>query len=339
MKKILIVGAGMSGATIARVLAETEKYYVDVIDKRPHLGGNCFDYLNDGIRIHKYGPHLFHTNSDKVIEFLSRFTEWIPYEHKVKALLANGKYVPIPINKETFEVVGEENLIETLIRPYSEKMWAMKLEDIDMNIINRLPYRHDNEDRYFPNDKFQALPKKGYTKMFENILNHRNIFVFTDTPFIREIEEDYDHIFYSGPIDAYYNFKYGRLDYRSIKFHTMTIPFPSMLPTTTVNFTHRAPYTRVTEWKKLPNSGSNRDKTIVTFEEPCDYKDNNDERYYPVKDINQDNQRLYLNYAKIPNNNTTFIGRLGGYVYLNMDQVVANSLSVAAKFMEKADES
>jgi len=174
--KILIVGAGFSGAVIARELAE-DGHEITVIDKRDHIGGNAFDYTNElGIRIHKYGPHLFHTNNKDVFEWLSRFTEWAPYFHKVKALLKNGQYVTLPINKETKQIVGEENVIETFIRPYSEKMWGMKLEEIDKQILNRVPIRDDNNELYFPDDEFQFMPKDGFEKLFYNILEHKNNF-------------------------------------------------------------------------------------------------------------------------------------------------------------------
>jgi UDP-galactopyranose mutase len=283
--KVLIVGAGFSGAVIARELAENGVQVI-VLDKREHIGGNAFDYKNEhGIRVHKYGPHLFHTNNKTVFEWLSKFTDWIPYKHKVKALLNDGTYVTLPVNKITKQIVGEENIVDTFIRPYSEKMWGMKLIDLDPQILNRVPIRDDENEFYFPNDEYQYMPKDGYAKLFENILNHKNIEKKLNTEFKKEMEMDYDHIFNSMPIDEYYDFQFGELPYRSIKFTNIHIPAPKLLPVAQVNFTHNGPHTRVVEWKNIPNHGENHQMTTLNYEEPCDYKDNNMERYYPVKDL------------------------------------------------------
>ena len=172
---ILVVGAGFSGAVIARELAESGRHVV-VIDKRDHVAGNAYDFTNEiGIRIHKYGPHLFHTSNDKVVEWLSKFTEWRPYQHKVKALLSDGRLVTLPVNKETTEIVGKENVLDIFFRPYTRKMWGIELEQIDRDIINRVPIRDDMNELYFPNDTFQALPAQGYTRTVEKILDHPNI--------------------------------------------------------------------------------------------------------------------------------------------------------------------
>jgi UDP-galactopyranose mutase len=329
---ILIVGAGFSGAVIARELAE-EGHLIQIIDKREHIGGNAFDYINEhGIRIHKYGPHLFHTNNKEVFDWLSRFTEWAPYFHKVKALLKNGQYVTLPVNKETKRIVGEENVIETFIRPYSEKMWGMKLEDIDKQILNRVPVRDDDNELYFPNDAFQCMPKHGYENLFKNILAHPNITVQLGVSFKKEMEAGFDKVFCSMPIDEYYDYCFGNLEYRSIKFTNVSLPAPVLLPATVVNFTHREKYTRVTEWKHIPNHGENKCYTTLTFEEPCDYKENNFERYYPVKDVNDTNRQLYKKYAQLHNEKVIFIGRLGQYVYMDMHQCVNSALILSKKF-------
>ena len=183
-RRILIVGAGFSGAVIARELAAAN-YSVFIIDKRNHIGGNAFDFQNEhGIRVHKYGPHIFHTNAVDVFNWLSKFTEWIPYKHKVKAQLKDGRYVTLPVNKETSAIVGKENVISTFIRPYSEKMWGMKLEELDPNILNRVPIRDDLNEFYFPNDEFQVMPKDGYIEIFKNILDHQNIKVTLNSSFL-----------------------------------------------------------------------------------------------------------------------------------------------------------
>ena len=332
-RKILIVGAGFSGAVIARELAE-KGHVVHIIDKRNHIGGNAFDFVNElGIRIHKYGPHIFHTNSSEVFNWLSKFTEWIPYKHKVKALLKDGRYVTLPVNQETSEIVGPENVISTFIRPYSEKMWGIKLEELDPNILNRVPIRNDLNEYYFPNDEFQFMPKDGYTEIFKKILDHSNIEVNLNIPFSKSMEKDYDHIFNSMPIDEYYEYEYGPLPYRSIKFTDVHFPTSFILPNSVVNFTHSGPETRVTEWKQLPNHGVNEQKTILTYETPCDYTENNLERYYPVKDLSGYNRELYNKYKNIDNSKVTFIGRLGMYAYLDMDQCINSALITTKRFL------
>jgi len=331
---ILIIGAGFSGAVIARELAEAG-FKIVIIDKRNHIGGNAFDYLDEnGIRIHKYGPHIFHTNSKDVFEWLSRYTEWVPYKHKVKAELSNGRFVTLPVNKETSEIVGNENIVSTFIRPYSEKMWGMKLEELDPNILKRVPIRDDVNEYYFPNDEYQFMPKEGYTTIFKNILDHPSITVKLSTPYTKDMEHEFNHIFCSMPIDEYYNFKFGPLPYRSIKFTNVHFPTSFILPNSVVNFTHTGPETRVTEWKHLPCHGVNNQMTTLTYETPCDYKENNLERYYPVKDISGKNRELYNLYKKIENSKVTFIGRLGMYAYLDMDQCINSALVVSRKMLK-----
>ncbi len=331
--KILVVGAGFSGATIARLLA-ANGYHVDIIDKRNHLAGNAFDYVNEyGLRIHQYGPHLFHTSNMKVVDFLSEFTTWIRYQHKVKAQLKNGKLVTLPVNKETQEIVGKENILDVFYRPYTKKMWGVEIEKLDPDILSRIPVRNDNNELYFPNDSFQALPTDGYTKLVANMLSHENISIHLNTEFNQNEQGNYFHTFNSMPIDEYFNFRYGHLPYRSIKFHNFTIPSPLIYPVATVNFTHDEKFTRVTEWKHLPNHGVNEAYTSLTFEEPCDYSDNNFERYYPIKDIDGKNKETYKKYEKLVGNNMTFIGRCGLYAYLDMHQAINSSMKIATDFV------
>ena len=239
--KILIVGIGMYGSTVARQLAEVG-HSIHMIDARDHIGGNCYDYVNEhGIRVHKYGPHLFHTRNRGVFEYLSRFTEWVPYQHKVKAILSTGQYVTLPVNKETAEIVGKDNIVDTFFRPYTKKMWAMDIEELDPSIINRVPIRDDMNELYFPNDEYQFMPKEGYTKLIENMIIHPSISISLNTRFDKRMEDDYDYIFNSMAIDEYYDFCYGELPYRSIKFHHVNVPSPKLLPTATVNFTRAGP--------------------------------------------------------------------------------------------------
>lgn len=330
---ILVVGAGLSGATIARECAEAG-HKVKVIDSRDHVAGNAYDYVNEyGIRVHKYGPHLFHTNNKEVFDYLSKFTEWVDYKHKVKAQLEDGRYVTLPVNRETKEIVGEENVLDIFFRPYTKKMWGVELDDLNPDIINRVPIRNDDNELYFPNDEYQAMPKEGYTKMVENMLHHHNIEVELNFYFNYGLEAEYDHIFNSMPIDQYFDFKHGKLPYRSIRFETVTLPIGSALPTATVNFTHDGPKTRVTEWKKIPCHGDNKYNTTLTFEEPCDYADNNFERYYPVKDRDGKNRELYELYKNETTEKMTFIGRCGLYAYLDMDMACNSALATARKFL------
>jgi len=331
---ILVVGAGLSGVTIAREMAEAG-HIVDVIDKRDHIAGNAYDYINEyGIRVHQYGPHLFHTNNKEVFSYLSKFTEWVPYKHKVKALLEDGRYATLPVNKETKEMVGESNVLDIFFRPYTKKMWGVELDELNPDIVNRVPIRDDDNEYYFPNDAYQFMPKDGYTKMVENILSHINITVKLKTEYDKEMNSHYDHVFNSMPIDQYFDFKHGDLPYRSIKFETITVPLPIALPTATVNFTHDGPQTRVTEWKRIPFHGINKYHTTLTFETPCDYKDNNMERYYPIKDKDGTNRKLYEQYKSEQPDNMTFIGRCGLYAYLDMHQAVNSALATAKRFLE-----
>ena len=334
-KKILVVGAGFSGATIARHLAEAG-FQVEVIDKRPHIGGNAYDFVsNSGIRIHKYGPHIFHTNNEKVFNWLSQFTKWLPYQHKVKAQLADGQYVTLPVNKETAEIVGKENVIDTFFRPYTKKMWNKDLEELDPSILQRVPIRDDDNELYFPKDKFQFMPAEGYTKIFENIFDHPNIEVKTETLFDINMISDYYHVFNSMPIDHMFGYCFGRLPYRSIKFHDVVLPSPKLLPTACVNFTHDGPNTRMTEWKNFPNHGENNSLTVITYEEPCDYEDNDFEPYYPVKDIDGKNRQVYRKYRDLIPKKMTFIGRCGLYAYLDMDMAIAFAMKNVQDFIEE----
>ena len=331
--KYLVVGAGLSGVVIARELAKAG-HAVHVIDRRDHVAGNAYDYENEhGIRVHKYGPHLFHTNNEDVFEWLSQFTDWVEYRHKVKAQLSDGQYVTLPVNRETKDIVGEENVLDVFFRPYTKKMWGVELDQLNPDIINRVPIRDDYNEEYFPNDKIQFMPRHGYTQMVENILTHHNITISLNTEYNYHMDQEYDHVFNSMPIDEWFEWKYDKLPYRSIKFETVSLPIPQALPTATVNFTHSGPKTRVTEWKNIPCHGDNKYITTLTFEEPCDYSENNYERYYPVKDRDGKNRELYKKYkAEIPEH-MTFIGRCGLYAYLDMHQAVSTALATVRKFL------
>jgi len=213
-------------------------------------------------------------------------------------------------------------------------MWGKTIEELDPSILKRIPSRDDDNEFYFPNDLYQVLPKNGYTRVFELILDQKNITTITSQRFNRSMEKEYDHVFNSMPIDDYFGYAYGTLPYRSIKFHHVDLPMNKVLPTGTVNFTHDGPYTRVTEWKNLPCHGINNQYTTLTYEEPCDYMVNDFQRYYPVKDVNGENRKKYEQYKSLTRSNMTFIGRCGMYVYIDMHQAINSALSTAEKFLE-----
>ncbi len=372
-RRILIVGAGFAGAVHARVLAKAG-YAVDVIDRRPHIAGNAYDEVDaTGVRVHRYGPHLFHTNNETVVEWLRRFGTFVDYAHKVEAMVEDGQFVPLPVNRRTIELVFDTRLADAaaaerflrevavpieapanaaehlnsqigvrltdlFFRPYTRKMWGMDLEEMSAAVVQRIPIRTDDEDRYFPNDRFQMLPAKGYTGVFERILDHERISVRLSTEFDRAMQRDYDHCLNSMPIDEYYEERFGPLPYRSIRFHNEQRPASSDFGrAATINFTDRGPITRETDWTRLPGhrvSDGSGLKT-VTREEPCDYRDNDLERYYPVKTSDGRYDAVYRQYKAQADleGDVTFIGRCGTYQYLDMHQVINQSLASAERFL------
>lgn len=338
--KVLVVGAGLTGAVIARILAEGG-FAVRVIDKREHIAGNAFDFVNaHGIRVHRYGPHLFHTNNARVFAFLSRFTGWLPYRHKAKALLADGRYVPFPVNRQTARAVGGENIIDIFFRPYTRKMWGMELEEMNPAVLRRVPVRADDCEDYFPGDKYQALPDGGYAKMTGGILAHDGIKVQLQTPFDKKMEKDYGKVFNCMPPDEYYDFCFGALPWRSIRFCHEHINIGGdnfAQPAAVVNFTTDDGPTRRTEWRHLPGHDNGGGKmTTMTSEYPCCYTENNHERYYPIKDAAGENRKRYRRYAAIPNAKTTFTGRCGTYAYIDMHQAVNMAMLLARRFVKSA---
>lgn len=355
----LIVGAGLAGATMAERLATQCNKKILIVDKRNHIGGNTYDYYNkDGILVHKYGPHIFHTNCKEIFEYLGHFTEWRPYEHRVLASV-DGMLVPIPINLNTInqlyglnlssdEVdaflqqkaekkervltsedvvvnkVGRE-LYEKFFRGYTRKQWALDPSELDASVTARIPTRNNKDNRYFT-DTYQAMPLMGYTKMFEKMLDHPNIKVMLNTDY-KEIVNDihYDQMIYTGPVDYYFDYCYGRLPYRSLEFKFETIEQDRFQAAGTVNYPNEHLYTRVTEFKYL--TGQQHPKTSIVFEYP---KDNGDP-YYPVP--RKENEALYKKYQALANSKEGiyFTGRLATYRYYNMDQVVAQSLALFKK--------
>jgi UDP-galactopyranose mutase len=354
---VLVVGAGFAGAVMAERLARDGGKRVLVVDRRPHIAGNAFDRLDEaGILMHQYGPHIFHTNSRDVFEYLSRFTEWREYEHRVLADV-DGKLVPMPINRTTLNAlydldlktdedveafladraepidpirtsadvvmskVGRE-LYETFFQGYTRKQWGMDPSELDKSVTARVPTRTNVDDRYFT-DTFQAMPLNGYTQMFERMLDHPNIDVLLGVEY-SQVREAYphDHLVFTGPIDEYFGYRYGKLPYRSLRFRHETLSQSSLQPVGVVNYPHESvPYTRITEYKHLTGQAS--DKTSITYEYPSDDGD----PYYPIP--RDENQVLYKRYEAlaIKEAGVSFVGRLATYRYYNMDQVVGQALA------------
>jgi UDP-galactopyranose mutase len=357
----LIVGAGFAGSVLAERLAARLNKRVLLIDRRPHIGGNAYDHYNDdGILVHRYGPHIFHTNSPQVVEYLSRFTEWRPYEHRVLARV-DGLLVPIPINRTTVNALYGLNLVsdeetrawlasraepvldistsedvvisqvgrelyEKFFRGYTRKQWGMDPSELDKAVTARVPTRTNADDRYF-SDSFQNMPKHGFTRMFENMLDHPNIKIMLNTDY-REIAEEvsYDRLIFTGPIDEFFDYRYGKLPYRSLHFHHTTLDRERLQPVAVVNYpSEEVPYTRITEYKHL--TGQLHPRTSITYEFPASEGD----PYYPVP--RPENAALYRRYQALADEtpNVEFVGRLATYRYYNMDQVVAQALALYAK--------
>ena len=365
----LVVGAGFAGSVIAERLASQHGARVLLIDRRPHIGGNAYDEPNEaGILYHKYGPHIFHTNSDMVVDYLSQFTEWRPYEHRVRACVRD-KLVPIPINRTTLNelfgldletdeeaanylasraepvediqtsedvvinAVGRE-LYELFFQGYTRKQWGLDPSELDKQVTSRIPTRTNTDDRYF-SDTFQAMPKDGYTAMFERMLDNPLIERRLGTDF-RDLEdrafELADHIVYTGPIDEYFDFRFGKLPYRSLKFDHRTLDEEQHQDVAVVNYpSPDVPYTRISEYKHL--TGQEHPKTTITYEYPSAEGD----PYYPIP--RDENQELYKRYEALADatDDVTFVGRLATYRYYNMDQIVGQALATFRRLDEKRD--
>jgi UDP-galactopyranose mutase len=361
----LIVGAGFAGSVLAERLASQHGARVLLIDRRPHVGGNAYDEPNEaGILYHKYGPHIFHTNSEQVVDYLSQFTEWRPYEHRVRAFV-RGQLVPIPINRTTLNklfdldlqtdeeaaeylasraepvdeiqtsedvvinAVGRE-LYELFFRGYTRKQWDLDPSELDKQVTARIPTRTNTDDRYFT-DTFQAMPKHGYTAMFKRILDHPLIEVRTGVDF-RDVRNDvdYGHLIYTGPIDEYFDYRFGKLPYRSLKFDHQTLEHEQFQETGTVNYpSEDVPFTRISEYKHL--TGQTSPVTTVTYEYPSAEGD----PYYPIP--RPENQALFKKYEALGDatEGVTFVGRLATYRYYNMDQIVGQALATFRRMDEK----
>jgi UDP-galactopyranose mutase len=357
----LVVGAGFAGAVMAERLAADADRKVLIVDKRMHIGGNAYDVHDAaGILVHKYGPHIFHTNSRDVFEYLSRFTEWRPYQHRVRAWV-DGRLLPIPINLDTvnemyglsltsFELeqffasvaeprcpartsedvivskVGRE-LYNKFFRNYTRKQWGLDPSELDAAVTARVPVRTNRDDRYFA-DTYQAMPLHGYTRMFERMLSHPNIKVMLNTDY-REIQKaiPYGEMVYTGPIDEFFDYQFGKLPYRSLEFRFETFDKPLFQDAPVVNYPNENPYTRCTEFKYL--TGQEHPKTSVVYEYPKAEGD----PYYPVP--RPENAAMYRQYQHLAERtpDVHFCGRLATYRYYNMDQVVAQALALYGRIV------
>ena len=361
----LIVGAGFAGSVLAERLTSQLGKRVLLVDRRPHIGGNAYDQVDAaGILMHRYGPHIFHTNSEDVFAYLSRFTDWRPYEHRVLASV-RGAQVPIPINRTTLNAlfgadlqddaaaeaflkaraepverirtsedvvisqVGRE-LYETFFRGYTRKQWGMDPSELDKSVTARVPTRVNTDDRYFT-DRFQAMPAAGYTRMFERMLDQPNLTVETGVEFADVRGETvFDHLIFTGPVDEYFDHRYGALPYRSLAFRHETLDQEWFQSVGTVNYPDEAtPYTRITEYKHL--TGQSAARTTITYEFPRADGD----PYYPVP--RPENQALYKRYEALAlgTPEVTFVGRLATYRYYNMDQVVGQALATFRRIAER----
>jgi UDP-galactopyranose mutase len=358
---IVVIGAGISGAVLAERFASVGKKVL-VIEKRDHIAGNCYDFIDkNGILVSKYGAHLFHTNDESVWQYVNRFANWYEWKHKVIADVG-GIRVPIPVNittvnklfglnmtteeemkkwlKEHQAVITKpsngkeaalskvgEVLYEKMFRHYTKKQWDKYPEELDASVLDRIPVRSNFDDHYF-SDKYQALPEGGFTKMFSKILSHPNITIRLKTDYfdIREKITDYEKLFYTGPIDRFFNFRHSleeKLEYRSINFVFETVNKEYYQENSVVNYPDAdVPYTRIIEYKHFGNQKSS--KTTIVKE----YTVDSGEPYYPVP--NSRNQQIYERYKKEAEGLTDifFVGRLANYKYFNMDQAFKNSLDL-----------
>jgi len=355
----VVVGAGFSGAVVASQMARHFGKKVLLVDRRPHVGGNAYDHRNDaGVLVHKYGPHIFHTNSRDIFEYLSRFTAWRDYEHRVLASV-DGKLVPIPINLDTvnriyglhlnsseleryLESVAEKrvsistsedvivsrvgrDLYEKMFRNYTRKQWGLDPSQLDASVTARIPVRVNRDDRYFT-DTYQAMPRDGFTRMFENMLDHSNISISLNTDYRHILKSvRYRELIYTGPVDEFFDYRFGKLPYRSLRFRHETLDQEILQPVAVINYPNEHDYTRVTEFKHL--TGQKHPKTSVVYEYPC----NGGDPYYPVP--RPENASLYKKYEELglATRGVHFTGRLATYKYYNMDQVVAQALTLCAK--------
>ena len=359
----LIVGAGYAGSVLAERLARGSGKQVLLVDRRAHIAGNAYDHYDDsGILVHKYGPHIFHTNSREVFDYLSRFTEWRQYQHKVLASV-DGQLVPIPINLDTINTlyglnlnsfqmeeflaqraeaiaqvrtsedvvvskVGRE-LYEKFFRGYTRKQWGLDPSELDAQVTARVPTRTNRDDRYFT-DSFQSMPRHGFTRMFGNMLDHPNIKIMLNTDY-RDVKDVIPHkeLIFTGPVDEFFDYQYGKLPYRCLEFKHETHNQEVYQPVAVVNYPNDNAFTRITEFKYL--TGQEHAKTSIVYEYPTAEGD----PYYPIP--RKENADIYKQYQALAEEETGvhFVGRLATYKYYNMDQVVAQALTLYGKLCHK----
>jgi UDP-galactopyranose mutase len=335
MAKYIIIGAGLSGSVIAERIANVLKEKVLIIEKRNHIGGNCYDYKDkNNILVHKYGPHIFHTDYREVWDYLSQFTDWIYYQHRVLGYI-DGKYVPIPFNLDTlYQLLPNKNVARGLEKKlidkygYNKKIPILELKkakDKDLCFLAKIIYdKVFFNYRYFQ-DRYQAIPKEGYTKLFEKILQNKNIEIQLETDF-KDVKNKlkYKKIFYTGPIDMFFDYKFGKLDYRSVNIDFQTYHMKSYQETAVINYPNNYDYTRITEFKKFALTESNY--TTIGIE----YPGNNGFMAWPI--LNEKNKEIFKKYwqevEKIKKGNIFFIGRLAEYKYYDMDDAIAASLKL-----------
>jgi UDP-galactopyranose mutase len=352
----LVVGAGFAGSVLAERLASQLGKRVLLCDRRPHVGGNAYDCYDDaGVLIHKYGPHIFHTASQRIFSYLSKFTEWRPYEHRVLAHV-DGKLLPFPINIDTVNglyglsltaaeiedwfrlradpvghcrtseeavvsKVGRE-LYEKFFKNYTRKQWGLDPSQLDAAVAARVPARCNHDDRYFT-DEYQFMPLHGYTRLFETMLAHPRITTMLGVDYTELLGQTrFREMIYTGPVDAFFDYRFGKLPYRSLRFEFVTHDRPVYQPAAVINYPNEHAYTRVTELKYL--TGQVHPKTSLVYEYPQDEGD----PYYPVP--RPENAELYRRYKALADAtpHVRFVGRLATYKYYNMDQVVGQALAV-----------
>ena len=364
MTNILIVGAGLSGCTLAEQFAK-RGYNVTIIEKRDHIAGNCYDYRDDtGILMNKYGAHLFHTNSVRVRDYVNQFTEWVPWKHTVIGRIGDTHF-PIPVNINTVNTlchtdihteadmrswlaahvvptkeprnseevalsrVGPE-LYDLIFKEYTFKQWAKYPAELDPSVLERIPVR-TNHDPYYFSDEFQALPKDGYTAFVANMIAHPNITVQLNTDYSHAMRSSYDYVFFTGPIDQYYAaVGLPKLEYRSIRFEIEQLPVDQFQPNSVVNYPSPAePFTRIVEYKHFLKQDVPGKTTIVR-----EYTTSEGDPYYPVP--TKANQAAYAKYQSLAANekNVYFVGRLANYKYYNMDAAILAALEVADQFLK-----
>jgi UDP-galactopyranose mutase len=354
----LVIGSGLFGSTFARLKAELG-FKIFIIEKRNHIGGNCYTEKIHNINVHKYGPHIFHTNDYKIWKFINKFSKFNNYQHRVKVNYKDNIY-SFPINlstmnqiwgittpqqaidkvksfkKKDFESledfalseIGEE-LYEIFIKGYTTKQWNRPPSELPSFIIKRLPIRYNYDDRYF-GDKYQGIPIDGYTAIFEKMLDHPNIKTQINIDFFENKKEflGFPKIIYTGPIDQFHDYIFGELEYRSLRFENQIIDREDFQGISIINYTDQSvPFTRIIEHKHFEESKSS--KTIITKEYPDNYSKDKIP-YYPVND--KKNNDLYKKYYELNSNSIICGGRLGSYRYMDMHQVIASAMLFSKKY-------